>query len=81
MIVSVVTNGASTVMVVTVVVICAARLLAALSALCIADPGIGAPAMSHIHWRGVNRRLSSILLSQLLCIQLITSGKKVPPDS
>jgi len=67
--------------IVTVVVTCVARLLAAFSAFLIAEPGIGEPAIMQANCKGVKRRFVSRLLSQLPCIQVTTSGRKFPAEA
>lgn len=72
---------APSIVTVCVVVTCIARLLAWFSAFCIADSGIGAPAMSHASCSGINNRLLSRLLSHWLCMQVISSGRKLSADA
>lgn len=66
---------------VTVVVTCAARLEAWFSAFRRADAGIGAPAISHAHCRGVRSKLLSRSLSHCPCMQVIKSGRKLPAEA
>lgn len=66
---------------VTVLVGCAARLLASFSAFLNAAAGIGEPAISQANCSGVNRRLLSRSLSQELCMQVIRSGRKFPAEA